>query len=280
MKPERKLHLGNAIPRFIFVGISILLQLGWLLLTILVLNESVPWIGALTRLLAVLVVLQLNSKQNDAAYKMPWIMLILTLPVMGLSLYLMMNLFGDMGNIGKRMKAVRDKTRPQLSQDSQVIEDLQSSVLPGVGIGTYLHNQMGCPVYRNTDAAYYPEAKDAFSRLKEDLENAESFIFMEYFIVSGDSAFQELADILIRKARQGVDVRVMYDDVGSVGYVNLLFAKRLADAGIHCMVFNPVVPFLNVFMNHRDHRKITVIDGKVGFTGGSHSNKRKMVFED
>ena len=268
MKPERKLHLGNAIPRFIFVGISILLQLGWLLLTILVLNESVPWIGALTRLLAVLAVLQLNSKQNDAAYKMPWIMLILTLPVMGLSLYLMMDLFGDMGNIGKRMKAVRDKTRPQLSQDQWVMDDLQSSGLPGVGIGAYLHNRMGCPIYRNTDAVYYPEAKDAFIQLKEDLDKAESFIFMEYFIVSGDSAFQELADILVRKAQQGVDVRVMYDDVGSVGYVNMLFAKRLADAGIHCMVFNPVVPFLNVFMNHRDHRKITVIDGKVGFTGG------------
>ena len=135
MKPERKLHLGNAIPRFIFVGISILLQLCWLLLTILVLNENVPWIGALTRLLAVLAVLQLNSKQNDAAYKMPWIMLILTLPVMGLSLYLMMDLFGDMGNIGKRMKAVRDKTRPQLSQNQWVMDDLQSSGLPGVGIG-------------------------------------------------------------------------------------------------------------------------------------------------
>ena len=115
---------------------------------------------------------------------------------------------------------------------------------------------------------YFSEAHHAFEALKNDLERAESFIFMEYFIVSGDSSFQELADILIRKAKQGVDVRFMYDDVGSVGYVNLLFAKRLADAGIQCTVFNPALPMLNMFMNHRDHRKITVIDGKVGYTGG------------
>ena len=133
---------------------------------------------------------------------------------------------------------------------------------------TYLKNHADCPVYENTDARYFSEAYDALEVLKTDLERAESFIFMEYFIVSGDSAFQEIADILIRKAKQGVDVRFMYDDVGSVGYVNLFFAKKLTDAGIKCMVFNPAFPVLNVFMNHRDHRKITVVDGKIGFTGG------------
>ena len=126
---------------------------------------------------------------------------------------------------------------------------------------------MGFPAYRNTAAQYFGEAGAAFEAMKADLEKAESFIFMEYFIVSPDSSFEELCDILIRKARQGVDVRLMYDDMGSIR-VNLLFAKKLADAGIHCLVFNPAVPILNLFMNHRDHRKITVIDGKVGYTGG------------
>ena len=257
MSSEKKVHIGNSIPRMILVGISLLFQMGWILLTILVLNESFPWIEMATRVLSVIVILGINSKHTGAAYKMPWIMLIMAAPMMGLSLYLMMGIFGDLGSIGKRLKAVRHLTRRKLDKK-----------ISAEGICYYLQEHVNCPAYENTAVNYYSEASDALEALKDSLEQAESFIFMEYFIVSGDSAFQELVDILIRKARQGVDVRFMYDDVGSVGNVNLSFAKQLSDAGIHCVVFNPALPLLNVFMNHRDHRKITVIDGKVGFTGG------------
>ena len=268
MHAKRKLHLGNSVFRAVFVAVSLVLQVGWILLTVLVLNESYPWIEAITRILSVLVVLRINSQYHNAAYKIPWIMLILALPVMGVSLSLMFGMFGDMGGIGKRLRSVREIIRPCLPDNREVREKLIQQDLPGAGLSGYLQTRAGCPVYENTDACYYAEAAQAFDAMKQDLEKAESFIFMEYFIVSGDSGFREIAEILIRKARQGVDVRFMYDDVGSVGYVNLLFAKKLADAGIRCTVFNPAVPFLNLFMNHRDHRKITVIDGKVGYTGG------------
>ena len=264
MKPERKLHVGNSIPRAVFVALALALQVGWILMTILVLNDSVPWIEAVTRILSVAVVLYLNSQQTNAAYKMPWIMLIVAAPVMGLSLYLMLEIFADLGSIGKRMKKIRKITRPHLKSN----EVLPPENLPAAGLGRYLQDRADCPVYQNTAVSYFSEAYDALDALKRDLEQAEDFIFMEYFAVSGDSAFQEISDILICKAKQGVDVRFMYDDVGSVGYVNMIFARRLADAGIRCMVFNPALPVLNLFMNHRDHRKITVIDGKVGYTGG------------
>lgn len=266
MKSERKLHLGNSIPRAVFVAVSLALQVGWILLAVLVLNESVPWIGAATRFLSVIVVLGLNSQHTNAAYKMPWIMLIVAAPVMGLSLYLLIGIFGDLGSIGKRIKKIRERTRPKLMEAAEDIRPPEE--LPAAGLSRYLEQQASCPVYRNTSVNYFAEAFDALEELKRDLEQAESFIFMEYFAVSRDSAFQEISEILIRKSQQGVDVRFMYDDVGSVGYVNMLFAKRLADAGIRCMVFNPALPVLNLFMNHRDHRKITVIDGKVGYTGG------------
>ena len=268
MRAKGKLYLGNSVLRAAFVAVSLLLQVGWILLTVLVLNESYPWIAAIIRILSVLVVLRINSQYYNAAYKMPWIMLILALPVMGVSLCLMFGVFGDMGGIGRRLRSVREESRPCLPDSRETMEKLTRQNLPGAGLSRYLQTRAGCPVYDNTDTRYYAEAAQAFEAMKRDLEEAESFIFMEYFIVSGDSGFLEIAEILIRKAQQGVDVRFMYDDVGSVGYVNLLFAKRLADAGIRCTVFNPAVPFLNLFMNHRDHRKITVIDGKVGYTGG------------
>ncbi|MBQ2854095.1 MAG: cardiolipin synthase [Oscillospiraceae bacterium] len=268
MSSNKKLHFGNAVPRMVLVGLSILFQVGWLLLSVLVLNESLPWIEGLTRLLSLTVILQLNSEHTNAAYKMPWIMLILAFPVMGLSLYVMIGMFRDMGGTGKRLRAIRRVTRSFLKPQDSCLKDLKQVDDSAVGVSEYLQNHNQCPVYENTAVRYFGEPADALDAMKEDLRNARDFIFMEYFIVSSDSAFQEISDILVEKARQGVDVRFMYDDVGSVGYVNMFFAKRLADAGIHCMIFNPALPFLNLFMNHRDHRKITVIDGKVGYTGG------------
>ena len=81
-------------------------------------------------------------------------------------------------------------------------------------------------------------------------------------------SFGEIKEILVRKAAEGVDVRILYDDMGSIGFINTDFIHRMEEQGVKCRVFNRVIPFLRVFMNNRDHRKITVVDGKVGFTGG------------
>ena len=265
---RKRWYPSNSIPRMVFVGISVCLQAGWILLMALVLNEHYRWIELVTRILSLLVILQLNGKYTNVAYKMPWIMLIMAFPVMGVSLYVMLGIFSDMGNTGKRMQAARASAREYLPENTDAARILRRLDLPGAALGDYLERKLQCPVWQDTDVRYFGEAADAFAAMKADLENARSFIFMEYFIVSEGSAFEELREILVRKAGEGVDIRFMYDDMGSVGYVNLLFAKKLMDAGIQCMVFNPAIPVLNLFMNHRDHRKITVIDGKVGYTGG------------
>ena len=265
---SKRKHSGNSILRAAFVGISLLFQAGWLLLLIIRLNEHSAWISLLTGILSLLVALHLYSKHTTSAMKMPWVMLILVFPVMGLSLYLLIIIFGDLGSTGKRLKTVQAKQAAFLNQDSGVSERLAGE---DDGIGNqfrYVQTYSGAPVYENTHVTYYPQAAAAFEALKEALEQAESFIFMEYFILSDTSSFREIREILERKAKAGVEVRLMYDDVGSVGYVNLHFAKELNEAGIRCRVFNPAVPVLNLFLNHRDHRKITVVDGKVGFTGG------------
>ncbi len=267
MDHKRK-HGGNSILRAVFVGGSLLIQIGWLLLLILRLNEYSAWISLLTSILSLVVVLRLYSKHTTAAMKMPWIMLILVLPVMGLSLYLLIEVFGDLGKTGKRLKAVREEIVTHLDQKEEVFSRLEQQDAFVANCCRYLLDFAQSPVYENTDAVYYAKATQAFEAMKEELEKAENFIFMEYFIVRDDSSFGELREILERKAKQGVDVRLMYDDVGSIGYVNFQFARDLNNRGIRCQVFNPALPVLNLFMNHRDHRKITVIDGKVGFTGG------------
>jgi len=258
---------GNAILRACFVAVSFLFQVGWLLLTILELNEYSVWISLATTVLSAVVVLKLYSKHTNSAMKMPWIMLIMAFPVMGLSMYLLFELLGDPG-IGKRLRKVRSRMKDRLVQKEEVLHTLDRQDRSVSNQFRYLWNTVGAPVYDNTRVEYYAEAVDAFEDMKKELEKAEKYIFMEYFIVEDASSFRELQEILIRKKQQGVEVRMLYDDIGSVGYVNMSFAGRLNLAGIRCLPFNPAFPVLNLFLNHRDHRKITVIDGKVGFTGG------------
>ena len=259
---------GNSILRCVFVALSLLFQVGWLLLLILKLNEYSGWISLITSVLALLLVLRLYSKHTTSAMKTPWIMLILVFPVMGLSLYLMIVMFGDLGSDGRRLKKIQEQLQTFLPQPQSGQQKLEQQEAVVANQFRYLWKYTGNPVYADTATEYYCNAVDAFEALKADLEKARHFIFMEYFIVSDTSSFREIQEILVRKAKQGVQVRLMYDDIGSVGYVNLSFAKKLNEQGIRCRVFNPAVPILNVFLNHRDHRKITVIDGVVGFTGG------------
>lgn len=267
MTKSRK-RSGNGIFRLFFVGLSVLLQVGWIVVIFLKLNAYSTAISLLSSIIALIVVLRLYSKHTNSAFKMPWIMLIMALPVMGLSLYVLVGLDGFTGLIRRRMRQVRERLRPSLAQENAVLTTLRRTDPLAANQCSYLLTHTGSPVYQNTRADYYPEAGDALEAMKADLEKAEHFIFMEYFIVENAESFEPILEILTRKVAQGVEVRLMYDDIGSVGYVNLKFAHRLNRLGIRCQAFNPALPFLNLFMNHRDHRKITVIDGKIGFTGG------------
>lgn len=264
---ERK-RSGNSILRVVFVAVSFLLQIFWLLALTIKLNAYSGTLSLMTTVLSIVVVLRLNSKHTNTAMKVPWIMLILVLPVMGLSLYLLVEMLGDPG-VGKRLRAIREDMKDEIPAGADdTLRELEKIDLPSANQARYLWNCTRWPVYKNTAVHFYAEAKDAFEAMKADLEKAEKFIFMEYFIVEDSSCFREIEDILIRKRAQGVEIRFLYDDIGSVGKVNMFFAKRLVEEGIACRPFNPALPLLNIFLNHRDHRKITVIDGKVGFTGG------------
>ena len=265
---RRKEKAENGILRLVFVAVALAAQLLWILLRVQLLNEYSDVIAGITGLLTVTVVLKLNSKHTNSAMKMPWVMLILVFPVMGLCMYLLFELLGDPG-VGRRLRTVRKHLN---RNDADLVSDQLNSISrqdPAVEKQfRYLWNTAGYPVYTNTRVDYYPEAKDAFAAMKQELEKAERFIFMEYFIVENGVSFQELEEILIRKAMEGVEIRLLYDDFGSIAKIGRKFAKDLQEKGIRCCSFNPASPFLNLFMNHRDHRKITVIDGKVGFTGG------------
>lgn len=268
MRTEEKTNVKNSVGRLIFVLIALVIQVSWILSLFLWLNEYSALINLLCTVAALLLVLRIYGTHQLAAFKMPWIILILTFPLLGLCLYL---LFGHK-NVTKQMRDRFEEIDPKLfaeiRQDPAVMEELEQRDFLLANQCRYILGFGKYPVYKNTDVKFYAEASDGFEAQLAALRQAEKFIFMEYHAIEEAKSFSRLKAVLEDRAAHGVEVRILYDDVGSVGFIDPGFIKRMEAIGVQCRVFNPVMPVLNFFMNNRDHRKITVIDGNVGFTGG------------
>ena len=196
MATQKRKQSGNSILRAAFVALSFLLQLGWLLVQILALNNS-PYIAAITQIIAIVAVLKLYSKHTNGAYKLPWIMLIMAMPIMGLSLYLITQGALTPRSTQRRLQAVKEKNTSHLTWQERVTRDLPTEQ---ANLARYLNRWEGMPAWGETSAKYYGETLDALADMKKDLEQAERFIFMEYFILEDGEAFGQIREILERKA--------------------------------------------------------------------------------
>lgn len=259
----------KAFGRITITVIFMLLQLFWLLFLVFKLQDYYIYASSVVSALAVIMAVFVANKRDNPAYRMGWIMLILIVPVLGVLLYAM---FGH-SSITKRARKkyeVNEKLFGTFFEDdSRVIEEVRQCDRQVGNICRYISQISGYPIYRNEDLAYHKMGEEGLECLKEELKKAKEFIFMEYFIVEADGkTFGEIADILEAKVKEGVEVRFLYDDIGSVAYFDKKDLKRLQARGINVRRFNPMRSIAVAFMNNRDHRKITVIDGKVGFTGG------------
>lgn len=268
MRTEEKTEVKNSVGRLIFVILSVLVQVGWLLVMFMRLNRYSTWIAVGSSILSVVVVLFIYGSRRNAAFKMPWIIIILAFPVLGVCLYLLMGRPEITRPMQKRLDVIDGELVKWLKQDEETFRRLEETDRSLANQSRYIWKYGKYPVWQNTDVEFYAEAEDGFEAQKKELDKAEKFIFMEYHAIEDAESFGEIKEILVRKAAEGVDVRILYDDMGSIGFINTDFIHRMEEQGVKCRVFNRVIPFLRVFMNNRDHRKITVVDGKVGFTGG------------
>ena len=265
---ESKNKTRNGIKRMSFAALSILLETGLIIALMSNLNRSFEWVNIATRVISVLLGLVLYGQHKTSSMKMPWIIIILTFPVVGITLYLLIGLNGGTRKMKERYKKVDEQIFPLLYENKYVIKKLREMEPAASGIAKYISKNSGYPIYENTDIDYYDKAEAALEAQLTELKRAEKFIFMEYFAIENAITWGRIEEILVEKVEKGVEVRVFYDDAGSISFINRDFANRLETLGIHCRVFNPFMPGLNVFLNNRDHRKMTIVDGKVGFTGG------------
>ena len=265
---EGKKKTQNGVKRLMFTVLSILLEVVFLVGIFKGLNEYAVVIDNMTRIFAVILVLKIYGRNETSSMKTPWIILILTLPILGVALYFLIGLNGGTWKMRMRYKKIDEKLLPLLPENKEVLQCLNASDPKAGNVSNYIERNACYPVYQNTDVIYFDEAVKGLEAQLADLAKAEQFIFMEYHAIEDEYAWSRIQTVLEERVKAGVEVRVFYDDMGSIGFVNLSFARKLEAKGIACRVFNPLLPGLNMFLNNRDHRKITVVDGKVGYTGG------------
>ena len=265
---EKKAEVKNGVKRMIFAVLSMLLEVAVILLLIYFAGQKAGWIYVLFRFVAVALVLAIFGSSKTSSIRMTWMFVILVLPVFGAALYLLIGLNGHTLRMRKRYTDIDKILFPMLPDDREVFEKVEKKNGHLAGIVNYIRRNASYPVYENTEVQYFDDAAKGIEAQKKDMAKAEKFIFMEYHAIEDAESWHAIRDVLAERVKAGVEVRVFYDDMGSIGFINKDFVKRTEDLGIKCRVFNPFGPGLNVFLNNRDHRKITVIDGKVGYTGG------------
>ena len=218
-------------------------------------------------LLSLLITLGIINSKSNPAYKIVWLIPILLFPVFGGLVYL---LFGS----DRTGRYLRKKLQGIGTEMDNVIGEAHrrsgAEQLPpdAANQSRYISHCAYCPPYQNTTTEYLPLGEVKFERMVEELKKAKHYIFLEYFIIQEGKMWNTILDILRQKAAEGVDVRVIYDDMGCIMILPTGYDKTLEQMGIKCRIFNPFVPILSSRFNTRDHRKICVIDGNVGFTGG------------
>ena len=263
-----------------FMVLSILAQVAVLAGCFLFLTEHIVYVFWVYMLVGAAVVLYILNKRETPEFKLSWIIPVLVFPVFGSLLYLFVEAQIPTRWLARQVKRAAEEARPYLKQDGETLERLERESAATASLCRYMDRWGGYLVYENTSVTYFPLGEDKFAELKRQLEGARRYIFLEYFIIDRGKMWDSILEILERKAKEGVEVRLMYDGMGCLTLLPHHYPEELTARGIRCRVFSPVRPVLSTYQNNRDHRKIVVIDGHTAFTGGinladEYINERK-----
>lgn len=254
--------------RLFIVSILILVQILIILAFVFTLSRNYAFVAGGFWFFSLVIVVVIINKQTNPVVKLPWILLITLMPVFGVLLYMK---FGS-SKLKKKDEEILQKEKEEFKKlydgANPHLQTLRKQDPFAASQVSYINTVTDMPLCTNTDVTYFSLGEEMFEALVKELAAAKHYIFMEYFVVAPGFVWNTVLDILIHKVAEGLDVRFMYDDVGSVGTLPYRYNKLLEQSGIHCVAFNPYRATLKTILHNRDHRKITVIDGKTAFTGG------------
>ena len=254
--------------RLVLVGVAILLQILWWVLFMGRLTSYSVFLNALFRVVSLGILLYLIRKDENSSYKIAWIILVMGVPLFGGILYLLIGNKKPGKRLAVRMAAVKAEMGGAMAQNQWILKEIQAQDPSAAGNIRYIGEFGPYPVWKNTEVTYYPLGEEMFAAMLEDLRKAEHYIFLEYFIIQEGLMWDWILEILEQKVKEGVDVRLIYDDVGCVSLLPFHYAEQMEKKGIRCLAFNRFIPGVSLVMKNRDHRKIMVIDGHTAYNGG------------
>lgn len=267
-KQQKKKRDRLFFSKLIIVGFLLLIQIAFFINGILYLGGYFAYVQAFCTVISLIVVIYIINSSDNPAYKLAWVVPILLFPIFGGVFYLM--IAGNRSSkqfVKKIGKSITDSC--SFLPQKQAVADALMQESKAAGLQSQYIQQYGkYPVFQHTEMTYYPLGDDSFQPFLEELRKAKRYIFMEYFIIREGLFWDSVLEVLEERVKAGVDVRLIFDDMGCVATLPSDYEKRLRAKGIQCYSFNRFIPILTLRLNNRDHRKITVIDGYIGFTGG------------
>ena len=260
--------LNTALSRVVLGALFMILQIAVLVIMVLAFQKYFVYFYVGCVLLTLAVLLYVLNGTDNPAYKIAWMIPIMVMPIFGGLFYLMFGRNRMSVREKKRLSCVEKSYNDAMALHTPCHAALQAQDRDAARQSQYLSNVAAAPLFMRTSSEFLPTGEIYFARMLQELEKAEKFIFMEYFIIEQGKMWDAIVAVLAKKAAAGVDVRVLYDDFGCMLTLPDSYDKTLEKMGIKAHKFNKFKPALSGRFNNRDHRKICVIDGNVGFTGG------------
>ncbi len=259
--------MKKILGRLLIITPIVIFQILWFFLIFLVLSNFTELLMLILSFLSVVFSLYIIMKRDEGTYKILWLIIIMGLPIFGTLLYLFVGNKGSGRKLKEKMYPVKADLKGILPVNNEVFHELEEKDKRAAQTLNRISETTGFPIYTCDKVKYYPLGEDMFADMCIELEKAEKFVFIEYFIIQSGKFWDTMVDILAGKVAKGVDVRVMYDDLGCIATYSRSDVNELEKKGIKCIPFNPFFS-IKTQLNNRDHRKIMVIDGRIAFSGG------------
>ena len=260
--------LNVVFGRTMLILMMLAVQILLLVLAYRSVQTFMPYLYGVQMVLYVVLLLHLVNKPSEPTIKITWIMLIVLLPALGVALYVFVEMEIGHRVLNRRLSEVIRETAPLLPERAPFKRDLDREQPQMAGLARYVWENGSYPVYDNMAVEYLPSGEASMEAMVRDLQRAKDFIFLEFFIIEEGWMWGHILKILEEKARQGVEVRVMYDGTCALFRLPYRYPQMLEKLGIRCKMFAPLRPAVSTHYNNRDHRKIVVVDGRVAYTGG------------
>ena len=254
--------------RFILVTFAILLEFALITATIIYVNNLFFWARIVGSVINALIFLKIVNKKQNPEFKLPWLFVMIAFPLLGAVLYSFIGRNNMPKSQVRYFKRIDTKCKNLSLKSNQLQAQVDLELGEFKGIDNYLGSVVNARAHINNKVSFFKTGEIFYEDLLKELNNAKKFIFLEYYIIENGAMWEGIHKILLDKIKQGVEVRLIYDDFGSIGKLMSSYHKKIQKEGINCHKFNTFKPILSGIHNNRDHRKIVVIDGEIAYTGG------------